>query len=139
MLSFQPISAEHLTIVRVEITASESSIRHGLWPSFAALNQEIRRRDPIVAQDPGRGYDKTWFTLTFSDGQTYEGRYDIGCDTGDLVSHIRSHVKWVKKAFHFDPAKVESFEYFEQTYLPVIEAASRVKVDPAAGVLFPHV
>lgn len=62
--------------------------------SIAAAEIIIRHYDAEVYADPDSAYDKTDFVIHYTDehGQpsTYSGRYDLGCDAGGLVSHIRS-------------------------------------------------
>jgi hypothetical protein len=50
------------------------------------------RRWSWSAPKPGGGYDKCDFRVTFADGETYEGRYDLQRDLageGPLSKHIR--------------------------------------------------
>lgn len=62
--------------------------------SIAAAEIIIQHYDAEVYADPDSAYDKTDFVIHYTDehGQpsTYSGRYDLGCDAGGLVSHIRS-------------------------------------------------
>ena len=62
--------------------------------SIAAAEIIIRHYDAEVYADPDSAYDKTDFVIRYTDenGQpsTYSGRYDLGCNAGGLVSHIRS-------------------------------------------------
>ena len=61
--------------------------------SVAAAEIIIRHYDAEVYADPDSAYDKTDFVIHYTDehGQpsTYSGRYDLGCDDGGLISHIR--------------------------------------------------
>lgn len=62
--------------------------------SVAAAEIIVRHYDAEVYADPDSAYDKTDFVIHYTDehGQpsTYSGRYDLGCDAGGLVSHIRN-------------------------------------------------
>lgn len=62
--------------------------------SVAAAEIIIRHYDAEVYANPDSAYDKTDFVIRYTDenGQpsTYSGRYDLGCNAGGLVSHIRS-------------------------------------------------
>lgn len=43
------------------------------------------------------GYDKVDFTITYEDGETYKGRYDLKhhrCETPDLAKHVRGFVSF---------------------------------------------
>ncbi len=61
--------------------------------SVAAAEIIIRHYDAEVYADPDSAYDKTDFVIRYTDehGQpsTYSGRYDLGCNDGGLISHIR--------------------------------------------------
>ena len=61
--------------------------------SVAAAEIIIRHYDAEVYADPDSAYDKTDFVIHYTDenGQpsTYTGRYDLGCNDGGLISHIR--------------------------------------------------
>lgn len=61
--------------------------------SVAAAAIIIRHYDAEVYADPDSAYDKTDFVIRYTDehGQpsTYSGRYDLGCNDGGLISHIR--------------------------------------------------
>lgn len=62
--------------------------------SVAAAEIIIRHYDAEVYADPDSAYDKTDFVIRYTDehGQpsTYTGRYDLGCNDGGMISHIRS-------------------------------------------------
>lgn len=73
--------------------AQTSKTGEPLRLSVAAAEIIIRHYDAEVYADPESAYDKTDFVIHYTDenGQpsTYTGRYDLGCDAGGLVSHIR--------------------------------------------------
>lgn len=46
---------------------------------------------------PDLGYYKTDFVITYENGETYSGRFDIGCDSETLRDHILNHVSFVCK------------------------------------------
>lgn len=72
--------------------------------SVAAAEIIIRHYDAEVYADPDSAYDKTDFVIHYTDenGQpsTYTGRYDLGCDAGGLVSHIRSFGENLRRMGH---------------------------------------
>lgn len=98
-------------ITKVEITWSENGLYQRLYnglepsnpPSFGTLEKanSLLRRMSYEASD--LGYDKTGFRITWEDGHTYEGRYDLHrydqkqenpngfCD---LADHVRAFVKF---------------------------------------------
>lgn len=45
----------------------------------------------------GTGYEKFDFSVTWADGQTYQGRYDLEAsnDRPSLQGHIQAHLKWL--------------------------------------------
>lgn len=62
--------------------------------SVAAAEIIFKTLDEKIHSDPERGYDKTSFSITYTnaDGEqdTYKGRYDLGDNDGGLIAHIRS-------------------------------------------------
>ena len=72
--------------------------------SVAAAEIIIRHYDAEVYADPDSAYDKTDFVIHYTDehGQpsTYSGRYDLGCDAGGLVSHIRNFGENLRRMGH---------------------------------------
>lgn len=75
----------------------------GCWAKASAA----LRSWAITAPEDG-SYHKTDFTVTFEDGGTYEGRYDLARDSdGDLAGHARDTAHWhaaPENAQHLDPA-----------------------------------
>lgn len=86
----------------IKITFSESGnfTSPEEFRTFADANvflRELARNAP----GPGGGYYKTDFTITFEDGETYEGRIDLtNVESPDLVEHVRKFVEfyagWIK-------------------------------------------
>lgn len=84
--------------VRIEIGFSESPhIQRNKAPAFNSMTDanvffNAQNRDAEAARENGKllGYYKTDFKITFEDGYTYNGRYDIGSDSPDLTSHVKS-------------------------------------------------
>lgn len=80
--------------------------------SFAEANEVIRK---IAKKAPDNGaYDKTKFIITFADGQTYEGRYDVTNQdmfNGDLSKHVIDFAKYsagIEKPSHMSQSSWES-------------------------------
>lgn len=65
---------------------------------------------------PDLGYYKTDFTVTYEDGETYEGRYDIGADAPTLGSHIRGFIKSLERHPADNESVVEEYRTFAATY-----------------------
>ncbi len=104
---------DKVAVTKVEILWSESGLfqrryRHAdkdhpvVLPTLAAANDLLRN----MAQDapgPGCGYDKTAFRITWQDGKTYEGRYDLhhpsaGQENPNGLCDIGNHI-WGAVAF----------------------------------------
>ncbi len=65
----------------------------GCWAAFDACKRRAVEMRRAAGLSSG-GYDKTKFVVTFADGHTYGGRYDIACNGHDgttLEQHILSH------------------------------------------------
>lgn len=66
----------------------------GMRLSVAAAEIIFKTLDEKIASDQERGYDKTSFSIAYTnaDGEqdTYKGRYDLGDNDGGLIAHIRS-------------------------------------------------
>lgn len=71
------------------------------------------------------GYDKTGFTIKMTykgELQEYEGQYDIGCDSDDLLSHIKDHYQYFvdHPNIGFGPDTKE-LDYTFNEYIPALE------------------
>lgn len=66
----------------------------GMKFSVAAAEIIFKTLDEKISADQERGYDKTSFSIAYTDADgepsTYEGRYDLGDNDGGLIAHIRS-------------------------------------------------
>lgn len=73
--------------------------------SVAAAEIIFKTLDEKVHADPERGYDKTSFTIDYTnqDGEpdTYKGRYDLGDNDGGLIAHIRNYGKFYMEKGRF--------------------------------------
>lgn len=94
-----PVTGRHraaqLTLDRVEGGGDRATLLGaGCW----GRAQELLHAWALAAPDDG-SYHKVDFEVTFSDGATYSGCYDLtrGSD-GDLAGHVRGQVEW-----HTDP------------------------------------
>lgn len=69
----------------------------GMKFSVAAAEIIFKTLDEKISADPERGYDKTSFSIAYTnaDGEpdTYAGRYDLGDNDGGLIAHIRNYGK----------------------------------------------
>lgn len=54
---------------------------------------EVLKKWAQTAPKPGGGYDKTDFKVTFDDGETYEGRYDLKQEDRKKKSLLGTHIQ----------------------------------------------
>ena len=75
-----------LQVVKIETGFSEAGpeVENRTFSSFAEFNGMVN--SPHL--QPGQGYYKTDFVVTFEDGVQYKGRFDIGCDSETLQAHM---------------------------------------------------
>mgnify|MGYP002706006236 CR=1 FL=1 len=73
--------------------------------SVAAAEEIIKHFDTEISADAESGYDKTDFVIHYTDEtgepSTYEGRYDLGCNDGGLIPHIRQFGENLASRGHF--------------------------------------
>jgi len=78
--------------------------------SVAAAEIILRHYDEETAADENVGYDKTDFTIEYTDENgepsTYSGRYDLGDNDGGLVAHIRSYGEFLRDKGDFGDGNV---------------------------------
>ena len=81
----------------------------GMKFSVAAAEIIFKTLDEKIASDPERGYDKTSFSIAYTnvDGEqdTYKGRYDLGDNEGGLIAHIRSFGAFLRDKGNFGNGK----------------------------------
>ena len=94
-----------IKMISIQFPFSESNLvnTQTTFTSFVAANNHLNFAR-IGA--PKLGYHKTDFVLTYEDGETYKGRYDIKRnDYISLEEHVQSFCECyggVKKPKHFD-------------------------------------
>jgi hypothetical protein len=84
------IRVARIAITRAEGLPHECSVTHicGTWDDADA----VLKRMAATAPDSG-GYDKTDFRITWEDGETYLGRYDLtrqDATKASLAGHVRN-------------------------------------------------
>lgn len=81
----------------------------GMKFSVAAAEIIFKTLDEKISADQERGYDKTSFSITYTnaDGEqdTYKGRYDLGDNEGGLIAHIRSFGAFLRDKGDFGSGK----------------------------------
>lgn len=77
----------------------------GMKFSVAAAEIIFKVLDEQNHNDQERGYDKTKFSIEYTDADgepsTYEGRYDLGDNDGGLIAHIRSFGAFLRDKGNF--------------------------------------
>jgi hypothetical protein len=82
------IKMEKIAITRGEGLITECGKTYTVH-TWEEANRVLQR---MAMTAPDRGYDKTDFEVTYTDGETYTGRYDLkrhDVQLGDLGRHIR--------------------------------------------------
>lgn len=81
----------------------------GMKFSVAAAEIIFKTLDEKISADQERGYDKTSFSITYTDANgeqdTYKGRYDLGDNEGGLIAHIRSFGAFLRDKGNFGSGK----------------------------------
>ena len=81
----------------------------GMKFSVAAAEIIFKTLDEQNHNDQERGYDKTKFSIEYTDADgepsTYEGRYDLGDNDGGLIAHIRSFGAFLRDKGNFGSGK----------------------------------
>lgn len=81
----------------------------GMKFSVAAAEIIFKTLDEQNHNDQERGYDKTKFSITYTDADgkqdTYKGRYDLGDNEGGLIAHIRSFGAFLRDKGNFGNGK----------------------------------
>lgn len=81
----------------------------GMKFSVAAAEIIFKTLDEKNYNEPERGYDKTSFSIAYTnaDGEqdTYKGRYDLGDNDGGLIAHIRSFGAFLRDKGNFGNGK----------------------------------
>lgn len=95
---------EGAPVVTVE-WSENAAFEDGEKFSVAAAEIIFKTLDEKIHADPERGYDKTSFTIDYTnqDGEadTYKGRYDLGDNDGGLIAHIRNYGKFYMEKGRF--------------------------------------
>ena len=87
-----------LTIEWSEATHLERIAGHPRPLGYGVALLEAEHVRELIERDGRGGYTKTGFLITFTrDGEdeptTWQGRYDLGCDTPTLAEHIEGYAE----------------------------------------------
>lgn len=103
--------------------------------SVAAAEIILKHFDEETAADENAGYDKTDFTIEYTDENgepsTYEGRYDLGDNDGGLVAHIRSYGEFLRDKGSFGNGNVTPEN--RKTAREILDFASMLEGYTASG------
>jgi hypothetical protein len=112
------VKVAKIVVTRAEGRHEECGIPHEC-KTFAEANTVLRKM-ARTAPDGG-GYDKTDFVVTYEDGETYEGRFDLTFTGNELLeNHMRGHVEFsagVKMPYHFVTRYGEGAKARYESYL----------------------
>ena len=91
-ITMQKIQVKEITITRAEGPSAECGNKH-VVTSFADSERILSAMSRTAPQ--GGGYDKTDFTVTFEDGESYTGRYDLKYERDETIAeHMTSFLMW---------------------------------------------
>lgn len=97
--------------------------------SVAAAEIILKHFDEETADDENAGYDKTDFTIEYTDENgepsTYSGRYDLGDNDGGLIAHIRSYGEFLRDKGGFGDGNVTPEE--RKTARNILDFASMLE------------
>lgn len=92
-------SSKKIRVKKIVITRGEGPIEEAgksvTALNFAAANEALFRMSATAPKSGG--YDKTDFVITFADGQTYKGRYDLKhylCESPDLSAQVVAYIRF---------------------------------------------
>lgn len=91
------IPVKEIRLQRIEGSIGLDSFDPVTVTTWAEANA-ILRSWAKTAPGPGQGYDKCDFTVTWQDGETYNGRYDLEgreTETADLAAHVMAHARFM--------------------------------------------
>lgn len=107
----------------------------GMKFSVAAAEIIFKALDEKICSDPERGYDKTSFSIEYTnaDGEqdTYKGRYDLGDNDGGLIAHIRSFGEMYRDRGSRNDGKPTAEE--QQTGAAIVAVADLLEQHTEAG------
>ena len=83
------------TATSIKITMSENAELDELKPVFKSFKEADSELGRIsLGMRESRGYDKTFFAVTFSDGTVYESRIDLSRDVWKIGEHCKLFLQW---------------------------------------------
>jgi len=85
-----------IPVTSVEIERAEGLVEECITVTVNSLAEADAVLSRWAVTAPKRGYDKCDFKITFADGETYSGRYDLSFDrtkqdTATLAEHVSRH------------------------------------------------
>lgn len=89
-MSTTPIPVTSIELERLEgLTAECLTVT---VPNFSRANATLREWSRTAPKGPRSGYHKCAFVVTFADGETYSGRFDLTDEPERLEAHILAHL-----------------------------------------------
>ena len=91
-ITMKKIQVKEIVIIRAEGLSAECGKKHTVT-SFEDSERILSYMSRTAPQ--GGGYDKCDFTVTFEDGESYTGRYDLKYTRDETIAeHMRSFLTW---------------------------------------------
>ena len=91
-ITMKKIQVKEIVIIRAEGLSAECGKKHTVT-SFADSERILSYMSRTAPQ--GGGYDKCDFTVTFEDGESYSGRYDLKYERDETIAeHMTSFLMW---------------------------------------------
>ena len=117
--------------VKIEIGFSESPEVNPNGEVFEGLDcweKAQKRLNAIAAATPEDllGYHKTDITITFEDGEAYEGRLDIKHIHSENADHRLA--KHIRHFFHFYTRRWKPFHLTNEQYLEILSRHTKVEI-----------
>lgn len=108
-----------LTIEWSEATHLDRMKGHALPLGYGTALLEAEHVRELIERDGRGGYTKTGFLITFTrDGEdeptTWQGRYDLGCDTATLAEHVAGYAKHAPRVLRGRGHTKEQFDQMQR-------------------------
>ncbi|UEJ84619.1 hypothetical protein Bra3105_18480 (plasmid) [Brachybacterium halotolerans subsp. kimchii] len=119
-----------LTIQWSESDQLQKAIGRPFPLAYGAAILEAEHVHEVIRREGSGGYCKTGFLITFTrDGEdeptTWQGRYDLGCDTPTLAEHVKGfaqHARPMLRGFGHSEEELDEMQRDAEHIVRCIEA-----------------
>jgi len=126
-----PLS-EKGTAIRFDWSESGEVNTEKVFTTFAEADAELKRAEKLeFPKGPDGTYRKTGFTISI-EGETYQGRYDIGSDAPTLAEHMIAFADPAQNGFLKDGAAIAHYAMWANL---VRATVALEKMEPSTVVL----